>query len=167
MSRRHELSDQEWDLIKDLLPRNEGVGRHWEDHRRILNGMFWIVRTGAPWRDVPERYGPWQTIFDRFNRWRKNGTLDRMLERLQIRLDKDGKLDWDLWCIDGSSIRASRAAAGAGKRGAPKSPKTTLWGARAADSGQSSTWYVTAEELPSPSTSRPGKNTNPRRSQKS
>ena len=167
MSRRHELSDQEWDLIKDLLPRNEGAGRRWEDHRRILNGMFWIVRTGAPWRDIPERYGPWQTIFDRFNRWRKNGTLDRMLERLQIRLDKDGKLDWDLWCIDGSSIRASRAAAGAGKRGAPKSPQTTLWAARAADSGQNSTWYVTAEEIPSPSTSRPGKNTNPRRSQKS
>lgn len=167
MSRRHELSDQEWDLIKDLLPRNEGVGRHWEDHRRILNGMFWIVRTGAPWRDVPERYGPWQTIFDRFNRWRKNGTLDRMLERLQIRLDEDGKLDWDLWCIDGSSIRASRAAAGAGKRGAPKSPKTTLWAARAADSAQNSTWYVTAEEIPSPSTSRRVKNTNPRRSKES
>jgi transposase len=167
MSRRHELSDQEWDLIKDLLPRNEGVGRHWEDHRRILNGMFWIVRTGAPWRDVPERYGPWQTIFDRFNRWRKNGTLDRMLERLQIRLDEDGKLDWDLWCIDGSSIRASRAAAGAGKRGAPKSPKTTLWAARAADLGQNSTWFVTAEAIPSPLTSRRDKSTSRRPSKKS
>ena len=167
MSRRHELSDQEWDLIKDLLPRNEGVGRRWEDHRRILNGMFWIVRTGAPWRDIPERYGPWQTIFDRFNRWRKNGTLDRMLERLQIRLDKDGKLDWDLWCIDGSSIRASRAAAGAGKRGVPKSPPTTLWAARAADSGQNSTWYVTAEEIPSPLTSPQAKSTSRRPSKKS
>jgi transposase len=167
MSRRHELSDKEWDQIKDLLPRNEGAGRRWEDHRRILNGMFWVVRTGAPWRDIPERYGPWQTIFDRFNRWRKNGILDRMLERLQIRLDEDGKLDWDLWCIDGSSIRASRAAAGAGKRGAQKSPQTTLWAARAADSAPNSTWYVTAEALPSPSTSRPDKSTNPRRSRKS
>lgn len=158
--RRHELSDAEWGLIKDLLPRKDGAGRPWKDHRTILNGMMWIVRTGAPWRDLPERYGKWQTVYDRFNRWSRDGTIDRILRKLQIRLDKEGKIDWDLWCIDGTSIRASRAAAGAGKKGDPKNPQTTLWAAREADSGASSTWYVTAEAFPLASKSRPGKGTN-------
>lgn len=81
---RYELSDEQWDLIEEFLPRNAGPGRPWEDHRRVLNGMFWVLHSGAPWRDMPERYGPWQTVYDRFSRWREDGTFDKMLEKLQM-----------------------------------------------------------------------------------
>ncbi len=126
MVRRHELEDAEWELIQDLLgPRPHGKGRQVVDPRRLLNGMMWILRTGAPWRDLPERYGPWQTVYHRFNLWQKQGIIDRMLEGLQLKLDENGYIEWDLWCIDGSSVRASKAAAGAGKKGDPKSRRTT------------------------------------------
>ena len=116
--RRHELSDQQWETIKDLLPAPKRRGRRPSDPRQMLNGMLWIVRTGAPWRDLPERYGPWETVYARFNAWSRDGTFDRILGRLQIDLDAAGLIDWDLFCIDGSTVRASRAAAGAqGKRG--------------------------------------------------
>lgn len=149
--RRHELADAQWKLIESLMPVSDGPGRPWKDHRIQINAMMWILRTGAPWRDLPDRYGPWQTVYDRFNLWRQNGMWDRVLEHLQIRLDREGRIDWDLWCVDGSSIRASRAAAGAGKRGDRKSPRTTLWAAREADLAASSTWFVTARALRSPS----------------
>lgn len=118
MVRRHELEDAEWELIRDLVEhRPHGSGRQVEEPRRLLNGVFWVLRTGAPWRDLPERYGPWQTIYHRFNLWRKQKVIDRILERLQLKLDEHGYIDWDLWCVDGSSIRAAKAAAGGGRRG--------------------------------------------------
>ena len=163
---RHELTDEEWALIAHLFPHNHRQGEPWKDHRTVLNGMFWRMRTGAPWRDIPERYGPWQTIYDRFNRYRKNGLLDRMLQELQIRLDAQGLIDWDLWCVDGSSIRASRAAAGAGKRGGRKNPPTTPWVAHEADSAAKSTWLLTATACPLRSRSRRDRSTSPRNSKK-
>jgi len=113
MMRRHELSDQQWDAIKDFLPTAKGRGRPPSDARLMLNGMLWIVRTGAPWRDLPERFGPWETVYARFNAWSQDGTFDRVLSRLQTELDSAGQIDWELFCIDGSTVRASRAAAGA------------------------------------------------------
>ena len=112
MAKRHELTDDQWALIADLFPA-QGRGGKWSDHRTAINGMMWRLRTGAPWRDLPERYGPWQTVYDRFNASRRSGLLDRLLERLQSRLNADGLIDSDLFCIDGTVIRASRAAAGA------------------------------------------------------
>ena len=97
---------------------------------------------------LSERYGPWKTVYNRFNRWRKEGLFDRVLQRLQIRLDEQGRIDWDLWCVDGSSVRAHAAAAGGGKKGAPKSPKTTHWAAREAGLGPKSTWLLTVKALP-------------------
>lgn len=91
----------------------------------MLNGMMWILRTGAPWRDLPERYGAWETVYGRFRQYRRDGVLDRVLERLQLRLNAEGYIDWDLWCVDGTSIRATRAAGGAAKGGARRSPRTT------------------------------------------
>lgn len=160
---RHELAEHQWNLIKDLFPeKTSKTGRPRRPAREMLNGILTVLRTGSPWRDLPERYGPWQTVFHWFNLWQKSGTFDRAIEALQIRLDKNGEIDWDLWCIDGSSVRASRAAAGAGKRGAPKSPQTTLWAARAADSAASSTWLLTAEACPSLSMSLPVRSTSRR-----
>jgi transposase len=83
--------------------------------------MFWILRTGAPWRDLPERYGPWRTVYDRFSLWSRDGTFDRIVSHLQADLDAQGRIDWELFCIDGSSVRASRSAAGARKKSAPGS----------------------------------------------
>jgi transposase len=159
---RYELEDAQWDLIKDLFPKQRRGGK-WKDHRTILNGMLWVLRSGAPWRDMPERYGKWKTVNGRFNRYRGNGTFDRILKALQIRLDKQGKIDWDLWLVDGSNVRASRVAAGARKKrvkGSSTNLPTTHWVARAADGEASSTWSLTVRAFPWPSRSRPDKRTN-------
>lgn len=133
-TRRYEVTDDEWAVLRDLFPERQGAGRPPRDPRQMLNGVMWILRSGAPWRDVPRRYGPWETVYRRFREWQTQGVLDRILERLQLKLDEHGYIDWDLWCIDGTSIRASRAAAGGGKKGGPVSLRITLLGAPEADS---------------------------------
>ena len=116
---RHALTDQEWELIAGVMPERARTGRPRKDDRLMLEGILWILRAGAPWRDLPEeRFGPWETVYTRFVRWRRVGVLDRILDRLLGHLDKNGQLDRELWCIDGSVIRASRAAAGAERGGA-------------------------------------------------
>ena len=165
--RRHELSDVEWLLVESVLPRQRqgGRGRPPKTNREMLNAMMWILKTGAPWRDLPERFGPWQSVYHYFSQWRQQGVFDRVLEALQMRLDEKGCIDWDLWCVDGSSIRASRAAGGASKKvggATPVSRKIMPWAARAADSGASSTWLLTARAFPSPSKSARDKRTNQR-----
>ena len=114
--RRYELSNGQWARLRRLLPHprhHGGAGRPWLPHRRIRNGIRWILHTGAPWRDLPGRYGAWQTVYGRFNRWRSDGTWNRLYSRLLGRLDRHGRIDHDLWCIDATVIRASRAAGGA------------------------------------------------------
>lgn len=113
MIRRYELSDDQFALIQDLLPANGRRGQQWYDHRAILNGLFWQLHTGAQGREVPERYGPWQTIYSRFRRWQRDGTIARILERLHLALNAEGRIAVDLWCIDATLIRGSRAAGGA------------------------------------------------------
>jgi transposase len=113
---RHELSDAEWRRLEPLLPPPQTGGRPYHDHRRILNGMLWILHTGAPWRDLPERYGPWRTVYSRFRRWSRVGLWDRVLAALQRELDAANQIEWTLWAIDSSSIRAHKAAAGGGKK---------------------------------------------------
>jgi transposase len=119
---RHELSDEEWARLAPLLPPRQTRGRYYRDHRTILNGMLWVLHTGAPWRDLPERYGPWKTVYERFRRWAQDGTFDRALAQLQARLEREGRLDWELWCIDGTSVRAHKAAAGAGEKSPAGAP---------------------------------------------
>ena len=146
MTRRYELRDAQWEQIKDLLPPSSGKGRPWTEHRKVINGLFWILNSGAPWRDLPERYGAWETVYYRFYRWQQDGTFDAILERLQVALDEHGYIDWELWCVDGSSIRAHKSAAGAGKKGGLKSPKTMPWAGPEAVSDPRSIWYLTDEE---------------------
>lgn len=82
----------------------------------IVDGILWILRTGAPWRDLPEAFGPWATVWDLFDTWNGDGTLDEILHRLRAAyVDTDG-LDQELWCIDGTSVRAARCAGGGGKK---------------------------------------------------
>jgi len=170
MSKRYELTDEQWQAVEPILPkRTATTGRKPKDPRQMLNGIVWVLRSGAPWRDVPERYGRWKTVYDYYRNWRDNGTFHRILSALQIRLDREGRIDWDLWCIDGSSVRAARAAGGASKKVSPntrKSPKTTLWAAREADGAANSTWLLTAEACPWRSKLRPASDTNRRRSKR-
>ena len=78
---RYELSDFEWNVIAPILPNKpRGVPR--VDDRRVLNGIFWVLRSGAPWRDMPEGYGPYTTAYNRFNRWRKAGVWDRLVDEI-------------------------------------------------------------------------------------
>lgn len=115
MPGRGELTDAAWAVIAAQLPTNKRRGRPWHDHRRIINGILWRLRTGAPWRDLPERYGPWQTVYDRFVRWQRDGTWDRLLAHVQTRSDAVGEVVWEV-SIDSTSIRAHQHAAGARKR---------------------------------------------------
>ena len=109
---RHRLTDEQWGLIADLFPvGNHKTGRRSRDRRVILDAIFWVLRTGAPWRDVPTEYGPWSTVWNFFDAWTKDGTLDAMLQRLRsMVICHDGPAD-ELWCIDGTSIRAARCFA--------------------------------------------------------
>ena len=112
---RGELTDKAWAQLAPLLPRNGRRGQPWADHRRVINGILWKLRTGAPWRDLPERYGPWKTCYDRLVRWRRDGTWDRLLAHAQTQSDAVGELVWEV-SIDSTTIRAHRHAAGARKR---------------------------------------------------
>jgi transposase len=112
---RGELTEAAWAQIAPVLPVNGRRGKQWHDHRRIINGILWKLRTGAPWRDLPERYGPWQTVYDRFVRWRRDGTWDRRLAYVQTKSDAVGAVAWEV-SIDSTSIRAHQHAVGARKR---------------------------------------------------
>jgi len=110
MSRRREISDEVWVVMAPLLPRVAGRGRPWLDHRLVVEGIVWRYRTGALWRDVPERFGPWNTVFKRFDRWAKVGTWARVLAAVQGRADQLGSLDWVV-SIDSSIARVHQHGA--------------------------------------------------------
>ena len=115
MLRRYELTDQEWNRIKDLLPPEKSGkrGRPSKDNRMILNAMVWIARSGAPWRDLSERYGPWETVYSRFRKWINDGILDNIFRVLGL----DAELD-ELF-MDSSIVQAHQHSAGAKKGGLP------------------------------------------------
>jgi transposase len=114
---RGDLTNDEWARLQPLLPpQKPKTGRPAQDHRRVINGMLWVARTGAPWRDLPERYGAVGTVSSRFYRWRTAGLWDRIWATLQQQADAAGHVDWQLHYIDGSIVRAHQHAAGA-KRG--------------------------------------------------
>ncbi|SRR5690554_2060115 len=116
MRHRHELTDEQWARLQPLLPPQRAhTGRPAADHRRILNGILWILRTGAPWRDLPERYGSWSTVYSRFQRWRKAGIWERLFAAIQQDADAHGDLDWEIHYVDGTIVRAHQHAAGAKK----------------------------------------------------
>ena len=116
---RHALSDEEFALLESLLPpeRSGKAGKPYRPHREILDGIFWILHTGSPWRDLPEYYGPWKTVYERFRRWRQDGTFQKMLETLESRARKLEKIDFEFSAVDGSTIRAHKSSAGALKKG--------------------------------------------------
>ena len=113
---RGDLSDEQWQKLRPLLPLKAPTGRPANDHRQMINGILWIQRTGAPWDDLPERYGSRGTVSSRFYRWRKQGGWQQILERLQQQADAVEQIDWEVHFIDSTVVRAHQHAAGA-KRG--------------------------------------------------
>jgi len=107
--------------------------------RKAMDGICWILRAGAPWRDLPEELGPWETVYAHFNRWSSDGTLARIFTRLKERFSEDERFDHSLWCIDGTIVRAHRCAGGGGKKGIRRNRKTTPWGVLAAGFPRKST----------------------------
>jgi transposase len=118
MRPRHGLSWLQWQRIARFFPHRihgGGRGRPFEDHYRLFNGILWRLHTGAPWRDIPDYYGPWATVYGRFRRYRRDGTWAAILTHLLENLEQRGCLGHDLWLVDATIARASRSAAGAQK----------------------------------------------------
>ena len=131
-----ELTDAQWERLRPLLPpQKPRTGRPANDHRIVLDGILWVLRTGSPWRALPERYGSWKTVSSRFYRWQKAGVWSRILASLQRRADADGRLDWTLHFGDSTVVRAHQHAAGA--KGGARQPRR--WGAAAAGTARRST----------------------------
>lgn len=133
---RPELTDAQWEKLRPLLPpQKPRTGRPAKDHRTVLEGILWVLRTGSPWRSLPERYGSWKTVSSRFYRWQKAGVWERVLADLQRRADADGRLDWTLHFVDSTVVRAHQHAAGA--KGGTQEPRR--WVAAAAVTAPRST----------------------------
>ena len=129
---RHRLTDEQWDLIIDLFPLPKSTGRPPRDRRTIMDGILWILRTGSPWRDLPRVLGPRSTVWDMFDKWNADGTLDAVLNRLRAAHVDLGDIDEELWCVDGTVVRAARCASGGEKKGIQRNRKITRWAALAA-----------------------------------
>ena len=112
MVRRHELTDEQWQVIESLLPPSGAKGRPRVDDRRVINGMLDKAKTGIPWRDLPERYGPWKTVYNRFWRWSRNGTLTALVAGVRVIAEAIDELDREV-SVDSSIVRAHQHAAGA------------------------------------------------------
>ena len=106
---RYDLTDFEWSVIEPVLPKGR-PGPRPKNNRHVLNGIFWVLRAGAPWRDLPSRYGPYTTAYNRFNRWRKAGVWDRLMDA--VTKAHDGKVQM----IDSSIVRVHQHASGVKKR---------------------------------------------------
>lgn len=111
MIKRHELTNEEWFAIKELLPREitGKKGRPAKDNRNMLNGMLWIARSGAQWRNLPECYGPWQSVYSRFRKWRDDGTLEKIFRQLSSEYDAENL------SIDSTSVKVHQSANGCKK----------------------------------------------------
>jgi transposase len=116
MARREELTDEQWALIEPLIPepprREDGRGRPWRDTREVMNGVLWILRSGARWQDLPERFPPYQTCHRRFQQWVREGTLRKVLEALAEDLRVRGELDLSECFIDATFIVAKKGVSG-------------------------------------------------------
>ena len=111
------MTAAQWAVLEPLLPVGEKPGRppKWTK-RQLIDGIRWRTRTGAPWRDVPERYGAWETVYGLFRRWQRDGTWARIVTDLQARADAKRLITWDV-SVDSTVARAHQHAAGAGKKG--------------------------------------------------
>lgn len=126
-----DLTDEQWAVLKPLIPepprRPDGRGRPWIPARDVLNGILWILRTGAPWKDMPDRYPPYQTCHRRFQRWEQEGVIDRILLTLAQDLKARGDLDVRECFIDGTFVAAKKGALGWERPSGAKVRRSWQW----------------------------------------
>lgn len=106
---RGDLTNAEWERLRPFLPVSNGLCGRWRDHRQVIDGILHRVRTGVQWRDLPERFGPWKTVFERHRLWSADGTWERLLQQVQAAADD---IDWDI-SVDSTIVRAHQHAADA------------------------------------------------------
>ncbi len=126
-----DLTDEQWTVLDPLIEqmprRPDGRGRPWRGSREVLNGILWILRTGAQWADLPERYPPFQTCHRRFQRWVRDGTLERVLEALARDLKERGGLDLSECFIDGTFVAARKGGAAWDRPSGAKARNSWQW----------------------------------------
>ncbi|MFD9427737.1 transposase, partial [Streptomyces sp. NPDC060054] len=93
---RGDLTVAQWERLEAVLPLIPKMGRPPRDRRQVFDGIWWRARTGSPWRDLPERYGPWETAYAVFRRWQIDETWARVLKKLQVKADADGIIEWEV-----------------------------------------------------------------------
>ncbi|MFE6886763.1 IS5 family transposase [Streptomyces sp. NPDC057694] len=121
MAGRGDLSDGQWRRLEPLLPVSNNRCGRWRDRRQVVNGILHRVRTGVPWRDLPERFGPWKTAYERHRLWSADGTWERVFQQVQTAADADSAIDWDI-SVDSTVMRAHQHAAGARRTPPPAPP---------------------------------------------
>jgi transposase len=123
-----DLKDEQWQIIETILPadrvRADRRGRPWSDRRKALEGALWILRTGAPWQDLPARYGPYQTVHRRFQNWVRDGTIERVLLALAQHLKEAGGLDLKECFVDGTFVPAKKGGDSSGKPSGARAPRS-------------------------------------------
>ena len=111
------VSEEAWAWMEPLLPSSTGRrGGRWRDHRQVIEAISWKYRTGSPWRELPERFGPWQTAYEQLTRWSADGTWAELLARAQADADAAGELDW-LVAVDSTVVRVHQHGASARRVG--------------------------------------------------
>ena len=129
-----DLTNEQWQLVQCILPedtvREDGRGRPWSDRRKVLEGVLWILRTGARWQDLPPRYGPYQTAHRRFQLWVRSGVMEKLLLTLAQHLKEAGGLDLTECFVDGTFVPAKKGGAWSEKPSAAKAPRS--WALRTA-----------------------------------
>lgn len=118
-----DLTNREWSLLEPHLPLSGGQGGRRSDHRTVMDGILFRVRTGVPWRDLPKRYGSWKTVYEGHRRWSADGTWDQMLQAVQAEADLAGRIDWGIVGVDSTSYQAHQHTATARKT-RPRVPKS-------------------------------------------
>jgi len=122
------LSEAQWDVVEDILPedpvREDRRGRPWSDRRKTLNGILWILRTGAPWKDMPSRYGAYQTVHRRFQNWVQDGVLEKLLLAIAKDLKERGGLDLSECFVDGTFVPAKKGGTSSAKQSEAKAARS-------------------------------------------
>ena len=123
-----DLIDDQWKIVSAILPadpmREDKRGRPWSEQRKVFNGILWVLRTGAPWKDMPPRYGPYQTAHRRFQNWVRSGVIENVLLALAAHLQEAGGLDLKECFVDGTFVPAKKGGAASGKPSAAKAPRS-------------------------------------------
>ena len=127
MSRAIYLTEKQWKEIGPLLPKLRSSGRPWKNNRLVIEGILWILRTGARWKDLPEKYPSPSTCWRRLKLWEEQGVWEKIWRTFIRKLDKQGQIDWSECFMDGTFVSAKKGAQKSGKRREERAPSSWWW----------------------------------------